>query len=252
MAQVVPGCEAWSADGGDAGVLVLHGFTGNPCSTRPLAEALAHKGFAVEMPRLPGHGTRWQELAKTTWCDWMREATASLERLRARTRAQVVVGLSMGGALTLYLAETRDDLAGIVLINPFVELRHPLVPVLPALQWVLPCIKGVGNDIARPGSDEKPYRWVPLRALASLVGFQARVRENLEAVTAPALVLTSRQDHTVDPGNSQLVVDGIAADDVEHVWLDRSFHVATLDYDDEEVERRTATFVTRVTAHSSV
>lgn len=248
MVQVMPGCEAWSADGGDAGVLVLHGFTGNPCSTRPLAEGLAHKGFAVEMPRLPGHGTRWQELQKTTWCDWMREASAALERLRAHTRRQVVVGLSMGGALTLRLAETRGaDLAGITLINPYVQQRHPLLPALPLLKWVVPGFPGVGNDIAKPGSDEKPYPKVPLRALASLLSLQRRVRDSLSNVTVPTLLFTSRQDHTVPPANSELVRQGISSTDVEHVWLERSYHVATLDYDADEILQRTATFAARVT-----
>ena len=38
---VLPGAEAWSAPGGDVGIVVIHGFTGNPWSMRPLAEALA-------------------------------------------------------------------------------------------------------------------------------------------------------------------------------------------------------------------
>lgn len=249
MVHVMPGCEAWSAEGGDVGVLVLHGFTGNPSSTRPLAEALAGDGFAVEMPRLPGHGTRWQELQKARWHDWAREAAAAFEQLRARTRAQVVVGLSMGGALALHLAQTRGaDLAGIVLINPFLQLTDPRLRVLPLLKWVLPGVPGVGNDIAKPDADEKPYPRVPLKALASLVAFQRRVRADLGKVTVPTLVFTSRQDHTVDPGNTQIVLDGIAASDVEQVWLERSYHVATLDYEAEEVAQRTAAFVARVGA----
>lgn len=248
MVQVTPGCEAWSADGGDVGVLVLHGFTGNPSSVRPLAEALADRGFAVEMPRLPGHGTHWQALQKATWHDWVREVVAAFERLRARTDRQVAVGLSMGGAMALYLAERRgEDLAGVTLINPFVHSGDPRLKVLPLLKWVLPGVPGVGNDIAKPGADEKPYPKVPLKALASLVAFQRRVRAELGSVTVPTLVFTSRQDHTVDPGNSQMIVEGIASSDVEHVWLERSYHVATLDFEADEILERTAAFVARVT-----
>lgn len=248
MVQVTPGCEAWSADGGDAGVLVLHGFTGNPFSVRPLAEALADRGFAVEMPRLPGHGTHWKALQKATWHDWVREVVAAFERLRARTDSQVAVGLSMGGAMALYLAERRGgDLAGITLINPFVHSGDPRLKALPLLKWVLPGIPGVGNDIAKPGADEKPYPKVPLKALGSLLAFQRRIRAELDSVTVPTLVFTSRQDHTVDPDNSEMVLDGISSTDVEQVWLERSFHVATLDYEADEIVERTAAFVSRVT-----
>lgn len=249
MVQVMPGCEAWSAEGGDTGVLVLHGFTGNPASTRPLAEALAERGFAVEMPRLPGHGTRWQELAKTTWHDWAREAVAAYELLRARTSSCVVVGQSMGGALALYLAATRGDhLAGIVLINPYVQEGNPLLKALPVLKWVVPAIPGVGNDIALPRADEKPYPKVPLKAVASVVAFQRRVRDALPSITVPTLVFTSRQDHVVDTGNSQIILDGISSADVERVWLERSYHVASLDYEADEIAERATAFITRVTA----
>ena len=52
-ADLIPGAEPWSHEGGPAGVLVLHGFTGNPGSMRHLAEVLADAGFTVELPRLP-------------------------------------------------------------------------------------------------------------------------------------------------------------------------------------------------------
>ena len=68
--DIIPGCEPWSAAGGPHGVLVLHGFTGNPQSMRGLAEAFAAAGFAVEIPLLPGHGTSVDDLDDTGWADW--------------------------------------------------------------------------------------------------------------------------------------------------------------------------------------
>ncbi len=69
-APIIPGAEPWSAPGGSNGVLVLHGFTGNPQSMRPLAEALAAAGFTVELPLLPGHGTAVEDMVPTRWEDW--------------------------------------------------------------------------------------------------------------------------------------------------------------------------------------
>jgi carboxylesterase len=248
MVQIIPGAEAWSGGDGDVGVLVLHGYTGNPVSMRPLAESLAAAGYAVELPRLPGHGTTWKDLARTTWRDWAREAIGALEVLRSRTRAQVVVGLSMGGALALHLAETRDDLAGAVVINAAVWTGDPRVRFLPILKLVIPSVPGLGNDIKKPGADEKPYDRNPTRSAASLVELQGIVRGGLADVTCPLLVLTSREDHVVEAESSRMIVEGVGSDDVEQVWLDDSYHVATLDNDAEDIAARTAAFVARVTA----
>ena len=91
------------------GVLVQHGFTGNPVSMRPWAEDLAARGYAVEMPLLPGHGTRWQDLNKVTWADWVATVEGAFDKLAAENDAVVAVGLSMGGALCLRLAADHGD-----------------------------------------------------------------------------------------------------------------------------------------------
>lgn len=246
---IAPSAQPWSASGDDVGVLVLHGFTGNPTSMRPLARRLADAGMTVELPRLPGHGTHWKDLAQTSWQDWAGEAGAALDRLRARTRTAAVAGLSAGGTLALYLAQTRPtDLDAVVVINPSLTFRHPLKSVAGALARVVPTMAGLGNDIARPGADELPYDRVPLRAAASLFALQDQVRAALDKIAAPILVLTSRADHTVPPGDSSILLDGVASSRREQVWLERSFHVATLDYDADLVADRTIAFVREHTA----
>lgn len=250
MPQVIPGHEAWSGGEGEVGILVIHGYTSSPYGMRSLAEGIAEAGFSVELPRLPGHGTRWQDLRSTTWRDWAREAIAALERLRARTRVQAVVGLSMGGTLALHLAETRDDVAGLVLINPLLMSSRFLARLLPGLKLVVPTIPGLGNDIAKEGGDEQPYDRNPLESQASVLELGARVRADLSEVTCPLLVFTSRQDHVVEVENSALVLEGVSSGDTEQVWLERSYHVAQLDHDGPEIEERTIAFLRRVTAAS--
>ncbi len=251
MAQVIPGAETWSAEGagdppGDVGFLVLHGLTGNPVSMRPLAEGLADRGFAVELPRLPGHGTRWQDLQRSTWHDWAREATAGLARLRARTRVQVAVGLSMGGTIALHLVQTGDDLAGVAVVNPSLFSTDRRLRALPLLKLVVPGVPGIGNDIHKPGGDEKPYDRLPLKALASFLQLQRKVRDDLGSVRVPLLVFTSRQDHVVAPANSELLLRTVSSADTEQRWLERSYHVATLDHDLPEIIAATAGFALRL------
>lgn len=251
MADVRAGAEPWSAkgsgDNADIGVLVLHGFTGSPASMRPLAEDLAERGFAVELPLLPGHGTHWKHLARTTWQDLAKETVRAFEQLRSRTRKCVVLGLSNGGLIALRLAQTREaDLSGQVLINPFLFSLDPRVKILPILKSVLPSVPGVINDIAKPDQDEVGYDRVPLKSLASVMQLQKQVRTNLPHTHVPTLLLTSRQDHLVDPKNSIEVAERIGASDFEHVWLERSYHVATLDYDYPVILEESAKFIERV------
>ena len=100
-----PGAEPYSADGGSTGILLLHGFTGSPKSMRPWAERMSAEGHTVRLPRLPGHGTRWQDMNLTRWEDWYAEADRAFLELQKSCERVFVFGLSMGGTLTLRLAE---------------------------------------------------------------------------------------------------------------------------------------------------
>ncbi len=248
-APIIPGAEPASFDGGPHGALVLHGFTGNPASMRPLAEALAAAGFAVDLPLLPGHGTSVDDMQTTTWADWSAAADAAYTALAARVTGRiVVVGLSMGGALTCHVAAAHPEIAGIVAINAVVTepagIRDLLELMLAGGDTVMDAI---GSDIADPDADEQAYEKTPLRPLLSLIEAAGPMAASLGQITAPALIITSRQDHTVEPTNSDVLADALSGP-VERLWLDRSYHVATLDYDKAEVEAATVAFAKKVTA----
>jgi carboxylesterase len=216
---------------------------------RPLAEALADAGFAVELPRLPGHGTAPADLALTTWHDWLTEAERALAALQARTPdgKVVVVGLSMGGALTLALGTAHPELAGIVPINAPTKGPADLMEGLEAmLDGGVDIIDSIGGDIADPDADEASYDATPLRPLLSMLEAGVDVRDRIGEVRCPALVITSRQDHVVNPEDSDVVAAALGGP-VERLWLEKSFHVATLDYDRAELEAAAIAFATRVT-----
>jgi carboxylesterase len=248
--SVRPGAEPFAHDGDDVGVLLCHGFTGNPSSLRPWAEELAAAGHTVRLPRLPGHGTTWQEMGRTRWTDWYGEVDAAFRELRERSRVVVVGGLSMGGALALRLAEEHGGgetgVNGLVLVNPAVKLTDRRLAAVPVARWVVPSFPPVGSDIKKSGSTEDAYDRIPGQALHSMLQFYRLVAADLPKVKQPLLLLRSPEDHVVPPVSSAFVLSHVGSDDVTEILCEDSYHVVTLDNDAPRVFSESLAFVERL------
>lgn len=246
---LLPGAEPWSADGDSVGILVLHGFTGSPKSVTPWAQEMAEEGWTIRVPRLPGHGTKWQDLNMTTWEDWYAEAERNYRELRERCTHVFVMGLSMGGSLTLRLAEQHgDEITGIVLVNPAVHTERLDRFLLPFLSKVVGSFPGITNDIAKPGIDEGGYDKIPLRAAESLSHLWKLVKTDIGRVSQPLLLFRSAEDHVVEPSNAEFILAHVSSSDTHEEILPDSYHVATLDHDAEVIVRDSIAFVRRLIA----
>jgi carboxylesterase len=246
--SIIPGAEPFGFEGreSETGVLLVHGFTGTPQSMRGWGEHLADHGWTVLCPRLPGHGTDLDDLVQTTPDDWVGDAEMALTGLSERCSSVFVCGMSMGGSIALELAARHPQtVTGVVAVNPSVYSNDPRTRLAGLLGRLPFSVKGIGSDIADPAQRELCYPRVPLRSAAQLLAFQARVKSHLPVVRAPLLLLASRQDHVVPPGNAGYVAEHVASSDVEVVWLERSYHVATLDYDAPVVFERSAEFIAK-------
>lgn len=232
-------------------VLLSHGFTGTPYAVRAWGEYLGRCGYGVDTPRLPGHGTTWQEMNRTGWSDWYGEVSRRFEHLAATHDAVVAGGLSMGGALVLSLAEHYPELAGLILVNPGISSTRKDILTLPVLKHLLPSLPGLANDINKPGGDEHGYTRLPLKAAHEMVGAWPGIRRRLDQVTAPILYFRSVVDHIVDDSTEPLITRGVSSRDIEVRMLANSYHVATLDYDSPEIFTESARFVARVTQPAS-
>ena len=249
---VLPGAEPFSTDGGDVGVLLCHGFTGSPQSLRPWAEALARAGHTVRLPLLPGHGTTWQDMNRTSWREWYDEVDRAFGELRSRCSSVFVGGLSIGGALALRLAQQHGaDVAGLVLVNPAVHIRDRRLLALPVLRRVTASFPPIGNDIKKPGVTELAYDRLPLHALASSLQLYADVTAHLSRVDQPLLLLHSAVDHVVAPSNSAAILAGVSSTDVTEIVLEDCYHVATLDNDAERIEKESVAFVARLSTEGA-
>ncbi len=241
---VLPGAEPFSHDGGTTGVLLCHGFTGSPQSLRPWADYLAQAGLSVSLPRLPGHGTTWQEMARTRWEDWYAEVDRAFDQLRANADQLFVMGLSMGACLALRLAELRGTaISGLVLVNPSVTADTRLFALAPVLKLLVPSLKGIASDIKKEGASELGYARIPVKAAATLPGLWRLTQAQLSKVTQPVLVYRSTTDHVVGPASLKLLRAALPEGQLEVRDCTDSYHVATLDNDAEAIFTGSLEFV---------
>jgi carboxylesterase len=244
---VLPEAEPYCGGSGPLGVLLIHGFTGNPSSMRPWADQLERDGFRVAVPRLPGHGTVWQELNQTRWEDWYGAVESAFDDLGAQTEKTFVCGLSMGGGLALLLAARQGQrVSGLGLANPSVHSPDQRQLALPVLRHLLPSLAAIGGDIAQPGVLESAYDRTPLHAAWSVTQLFGEIRRELPRVDQPMVIFKSRVDHVLGDRSLQIIQEGVHSTDLEVVTLERSYHVATLDYDADLVFRGTSEFFTRL------
>jgi carboxylesterase len=231
--------------------LLCHGFSGTPWSLRAWAEHLVADGFRVSLPLLPGHGTSWQELNTKRWPEWYSALETEFLALQQVCDRVFVGGLSVGGALALRLAEQHPGIAGVVLVNPSLGTREMIYRAMPVLVRVLRSWPGVTDDIAKPGVSEFGYARAPLKAGASVQQLWADVCARLPRVTQPILLFRSLADHVVDPTSVQLLHQLVGSADVTERPLHRSFHVATLDYDAEDIFDESSDFIRRHSQRSA-
>lgn len=231
------------ADTAAAAVLLIHGFTGSRTPLLPWAAALEKAGFTTAIPVLPGHETRWQDLNRVPFSQWIRATEEAFDALASEHRQVFVAGLSMGGALALHLA-TRRRVAGLVLVNPGLVIDSPVAPYARLIHPVVRSVAPISNDIAMPGADEKAYPRTPVAAVAQLYRLFAQTRARLPLVEAPVLLLRSAVDHVVSERSVHALLEGLdPAVEVRRIRLERSQHVATLDYDADVIFERTIEFL---------
>jgi carboxylesterase len=227
----------------DTGVLLMHGFTSTPDSQRAFGAFLARAGLTVECPLLSGHGTDWREMAATPYTAWIGDAEKAYLRIRKKCRKVFVAGLSMGGGLALLLAERHPEIAGVIAINNVMIFRDPRLLVVGLLKRFLASTPAIGSDLRDPRQKEITYDRTPTASVHELLKLTRAVRRDLRLVKQPLLVFKSRHDHVIPRVSAVYTYRNAGSADKELVWLDRSYHVATMDVDREIVFKKSLEFI---------
>ena len=245
-----PGPAAFSSDGqgpnAATGVLLSHGFTGSPVSLAAWARQLADQGYAVRLPLLPGHGTTWQELARTPWEQWYETYDQAYQQLAGETERVFAAGLSMGGTLALRLAAHRP-VAGVAVVNPGLTIDDPRAKYAGVLKYVLRSVPAIANSIKLAGQDEGAYPRTPVGGVHQLMRLFKSTTAVLPRISAPVLVFRSTVDPVV-PESSMDVLRRHLGSDLEVVPLTNSYHVATMDHDAPLIFDRSHQFIQRISA----
>ena len=230
---------------GAVGVVFLHGFTATPWTLRDWAERTAAAGYRVSVPRLPGHGTTWRELEVTDGRDWYAAAERAFLDLRALCPVVFVVGLSMGGALALRLAEQNpDDVRGLVLVNPALQ-GNPQLALVPLGTRLIRTTDSIGSSIRKADVTEHAYPRTPLKAVHAMMRLWSHVRARLDLVHCPVLIFRSEIDPVVPASSKDIVVRQVSSAEVTEVILADSDHVAPLDHDADLIVTDTLDFLAR-------
>ena len=148
-----PLCQPYEVRQGEHGVLLMHGFAGSAAHMRPLAEGLVQQGFGVRTINLPGHATTLEDMRRCSWQDWLNAAKEAFREMKEQYRFVSVTGLSMGGCLTLMIAEQSDPTAiapisaPMGVLNRWFPLARFAAPFLPITSSTSPAI----SIVSAPG-----------------------------------------------------------------------------------------------------
>lgn len=238
------------------GMVLVHGFNGEPLDMQELEEHARALGFATRNLLLPGHGTSARDLARATWADWAGAVVAATAELRARHGRVVLVGHSMGGALALHVAAHHAGVAGVAALCPPLRMHPGEVRLAAVGRMIVPYLPTLREDIydreARRRYARRAYRWTPVAAAHHLFSALPSLRMELDRVCCPALVICARRDHVVPARDGIETYRRLGAADKELLVLERSYHVVTKDVERDMVYRRVGAFAQRVAAAALV
>ncbi|QEK13004.1 prolyl oligopeptidase family serine peptidase [Crassaminicella thermophila] len=233
-------------EGNDEGCLLIHGFTGTPAHMRLLGEVLKKQGYTVNGILLKGHGTCVEDMRKCNWKDWMKDALDGYQKLRDKCSKVYVIGLSMGGVLSLLLAE-KYKVDKIISIAAPIRIYDRFARFSPIVKYFMPYKKWKES---LPQKEENTaykiaYTSIPVGTVPSLLKLMKQAKSNLSKITCPTMIIQSQKDQTVKPISAQIIYDSISSKQKEILWLKQSKHVCTLGPEREYMHRKIIEFLQR-------
>ena len=224
--------QPFAFDRGPIGCVLLHGFTAAPKEMRPLGDYLAARAYTVRGVRYVGHGTSPQDLARTTWHDWVASAEVAVAELRERCAQVWSIGLSLGGLISLHLAE-RHLVDGVCAIAPAIYPPDRRMALARLLTIFMPYSRKGLADLHDPIAlaEHADYELFPTRAVAELNALMRHTRRRLNDIDVPLLLIFAQHDRVVSLDALDTIWSRVASADKQQLILERGGHIVTEDYD---------------------
>ena len=235
--RIIPRAEPFFFPGNSTGCLLIHGFTGTPMEMRPLGEYLAQQGYSVLGPRLFGHATSPEDMIRARWQDWAASVEDGWHMLEASTKRIFVIGLSMGGILSLYVSRYLPVAGTVAMSTPYEIPPDPRLRFINLLWRVYPFAAKGEPDWHNPELEEEhiSYPKYPTRSIIELQALLGEMHAALPELIRPVLLMHSRQDGDIPPENMAKIYDQVASQEKEKVLVENSGHVITRDLEKELV-----------------
>jgi carboxylesterase len=259
MPQIIPTAEPFFflGDRSKPACLLIHGFTGTPKEMRWMGDYLFQQGYTCLGVRLAGHATNPEDMIRSNWTDWTASVEDAFSTLLGITDNIYLMGLSMGGVLSL-LMSTRLKVKGVVAMStPFklrddprlkyVELISKFIPYMPKSKEP----PGTGWFDQSAWQEHVSYPQNPLRSIGELNKLLIEMCVALPQVHVPVLLIHSKDDYYVLPENMELIDAALVnASDKTKLTITGSGHVITRDAARQQVFESALQFIQRVESKS--
>lgn len=218
-----------------------------------MGEYLHQQGHTCLGIRLAGHATQPEDMVRSRWTDWTASVEDGYNLLCGLSEDIFLVGLSMGGILSL-LMSTRLKVKGVIAMST--PSRLPTDYPIWLLKFLSLFIRYRPKTKEPPGSgwfdkaaykDHIAYRKNPVRSTAELKKLILEMRAALPRVAVPVLLMHSRDENYILPDNLEYIYEGLVnAPDKTKLYITGSGHVLPRDAGREQVFRSAAEFIQRV------
>ena len=246
--MIIPTAEPFFFPGNRVGCLFVHGFTGAPKEMRWMGEYLSGNGFTVLGVRLAGHATRIEDMMRMHWQDWLASVEDGYCMLNGCVDQVFIIGLSMGGILSLLFSSQHPVSGVVVMSTPYALPDDPRLPFIKIFSGIVPKVGKGPSDWHNPDAakDHVEYPMFPTRGIIQLRELLSEMRTALPLVRVPALIIQSKQDGSVTPQNAEQIFSSLGSQDKQLFWVENSGHVIPREPDRQLVFLKIDEFIQRV------